>query len=81
MLILVLVITLLVLFYILGAAIVTQKLFDFNDYCLDPHPLWKIPVFIFWPIAWVVIHVMLWVGDYIDEIEAWRIRRKMEEKE
>lgn len=81
MLLLVLVIILVVLLYILGGVIVVQNLFDFDKYRLDPNPIWKIPVFIFWPIALAVVHVILLVSDYIDEIEAWRWRREIEEME
>ncbi len=81
MVLLILIITLIVLAYMYCGLVYVQKLFDFDDYDLDPNPIWKIPVFIFWPIAWVVVVVILWVSDYIDEIEAWRMRNKKEEKE
>ena len=76
MLLLILIITLIVLAYLCYGLVFVQKLFDFDEYDLDPNPIWKIPVFIFWPIAWAVVVVILWVSDYIDEIEAWHRRNK-----
>lgn len=76
MLLLILIITLIVLAYMYYGLVTVQKLFDFDEYGLDPNPMWKIPVFMFWPIAWAVVVVILWVSDYIDEIETWRRRNK-----
>lgn len=67
---------LIVLAYMCQGIVTVQKLFDFDEYDLDPNPIWKIPVFIFWPIALAAVHIILLVSNYIDEIEAWRIRNK-----
>ncbi len=69
------------LLYMCGALVTIDKLFTFDVYDLDLNPLWKIPVFIFWPIAWVVVLVSLWLCNYIEEIIDWYEEHDRKEEE